>query len=255
MARTSSLEPEELRARTMERFLDCFEAVPLLTKLLLAGLVALHLAAGVWELTHRKVSWFWAFLGSHSNPTLIEFGARAQGRVAQGELWRLVTCGFVHGDLIHLIVNGMALVGLGRLGEAVFGPARFIWIFLLSVVGGALAAQAHGGSISFGASGGLFGVMGALLSFGWLRREYLPAQMLEVFGKQLALWTALNLIIGFFLPFVSSPSHVGGLITGLLAGLLHEDRLTNDQPPNEGTFVLTTAALLGLSFGILILRR
>jgi rhomboid protease GluP len=239
----------------MERFLDCFEVVPVLTKLLLGVLVVLHLGAGVWELTHRKVLWFWAFFGSHSNPTLIEFGARAQGRVAQGELWRLVTCGFVHGDMIHLIVNSMALVGLGRLGEAVFGPARFLWIFVLSVVGGALAAQAHGGSISFGASGGLFGVMGALLSFGWLRREFLPAQMLEVFGKQLVLWTALNLIIGFFLPFVSSPSHVGGLITGLVAGLLHEDRLTNDQPPNEATFVLTTAALLGLSFGILILNR
>lgn len=239
----------------MERFLDCFEAVPLLTKFLLAALVALHLAAGLWEMTHRQVLWFWAVFGSHSNPVLIEFGARAQGRVAQGELWRLVTCGFVHGDLIHLIVNGLALVGLGRLGEAVFGPARFMWIFLLSVVGGALAAQAHGGSISFGASGGLFGVMGALLSFGWLRREYLPAQMLGVFGKQLVVWTALNLIIGFFLPFVSSPSHVGGLITGLVAGLLHEDRLTNDQAPNEGAFVLTTTAVLGLSFAILVLRR
>jgi rhomboid protease GluP len=239
----------------MERFMDYFEVVPVLTKLLLGAMVLLHLGASFWELTHRKVVWFWAFLGSHSNPTLIEFGARAQGRVAQGELWRLVTCGFVHGDLIHLVVNGMALVGLGRLGEAVFGPARFIWIFTLAVIGGALAAQAHGGSISFGASGGLFGVMGALLSFGWLRREFLPAQMLEVFGKQLALWTALNLIIGFFLPFVSSPSHVGGLIAGLLAGLLHEDRLTNDQAPNETTIVLTVAGILGISFGILILQR
>lgn len=244
---------EEQQVETLERFLDAYRDSPPLTLYMLGAMVAFHLGATFWDVTHQKMSWWKILLGQHTNSTLLLFGARSAGKVAQGEYWRLLTSGFVHGDVIHLGVNGLALVGLGRMGEAVFGPVRFLWIFLLSVLGGALLAQMTGSPLSFGASGGLFGLMGAMIAFGWIRQQFLPAKLVKIFGTQLAAWTVLNLLVGLLLPFVSSSSHVGGLIAGLVTGFFVSDRLTREQIPNEMPLLLGSGALLSLSFGCLIL--
>lgn len=247
-------EKDDLQAEVLERFLDSYRDRPPLTLSLLGAMVAIHLFATLWDLLHaKKIVWYMVLLGQHTNATLVAFGARSAGRVAQGEFWRLVTSGFVHGDLIHLCVNGLALVGLGRMAEAVFGPSRYLWIFLCSVVGGALMAQMWGGILSFGASGGLFGVMGALIGLGWSRQERLPPKLMAVFGIQLVVWTLLNLVIGFLLPFVSTSSHVGGLLVGILMGLFSADRITVSDPPSDIPLQLGSGAVLALCFGCLIL--
>ena len=238
----------------LERFLDAYRDRPPLTLALMGAMAMSHLGTMGWDLVHQKMVWWVLLVGEHSNGALLAFGARSAAKVAQGELWRLVTSGFVHGNLIHLAVNGLALVGLGRMGEAVFGPARFLWIFLLSVVGGALMAQMTGSLLSFGASGGLFGVMGALISFGWARKDRLPDNLVSTFGKQLAAWTLLNLVVGLLLPFVSTPSHVGGLLTGLVLGVGCRDRLTTVKEPSDIPMILGSATLIILSYGCLILK-
>jgi membrane associated rhomboid family serine protease len=237
---------------TLERFLDLYSERPPVTIALLVVLVLFQLGIGTWDYLYRKVPLWYTFLGEHTHAALVTFGARSASRIAQGELWRLVSSGFVHGDALHLLVNGLALLGLGRLAEAVFGPARFVWIFLLSIAGGTLAAQMAGGLVSFGASGGLLGLMGALMSFGWSKRRQLPQKLVQLFGVHLLGWTLLNLIIGVILPFINSPSHVGGLLMGLLLGVIHRDRLTQPEA-NALPFVLASISLLGLVYGALLL--
>ncbi len=238
----------------MERFLDLYQDRPPLTTGLAWGMLFLYAAAAFWEWTHARTVWWLALIGEHSLGTLLLFGARSAGRVAQGEMWRLLTSGFVHGGILHVGVNCLALVGLGRIGETVFGSTRFFWIFLLSITGGALLAQMSGSPLSFGASGGLFGIMGALLSFGWTRQHLLPANMVRFFGTQLAAWTLLNLAIGFVLPFISNASHIGGLITGLAAGAVHADRLTGKKSGSDDVmFALLCGGTLLLCFGCLLL--
>lgn len=238
----------------MERFLDLYRDRPPLTTGLAWGMLFLYGAAAFWEWTHSRAPWWVALIGEHSPGTLLLFGARSAGRVAQGEVWRLLTSGFVHGGVLHVGVNCLALVGLGRIGETVFGPMRYFWIFLLSIVGGALCAQMTGSPLSFGASGGLFGIMGALLAFGWTRQHLLPTNMVRFFGTQLAAWTALNLAIGFVLPFISNASHVGGLLTGIACGFVHADRITaRDAATNDVTFGLISGFSLLLCFGSLLL--
>lgn len=246
-------EREQFHAQAMERFLDLYRDYPPLTSGMLASMAVVHFGSVLWDLQHHRAAWWVPIFGQHAQGTLITFGARSAARVAQGDLWRLLTSGFVHGDFIHLGVNCLALVGLGRLGEAVFGPTRFLWIFLSSVVGGALMAQITGSPLSFGASGGLFGVTGALVMVGWTRQQDLPPKLVSVLGKQLALWTLLNLVVGFLLPFISSSSHVGGLLVGIGLGAIFKDRITEEDKDPHIVLALCCFFVLLLSFGALIL--
>lgn len=214
--------------------------------------VFLHLVTGVVDFSAGQTDAWGIVFGARSGETLTLLGGRNHDRVAAGEVWRLVSAGFLHGDASHLFFNGLALVGLGRMSEASFGSLRTLWIFLLSVVGGNVLSQLGDAPLSIGASGGVFGLMGALVAFGWTRRAALPPPMREMFGRQLWKWIGLNLVIGFLLPFIDNRGHIGGLVAGALAGLVLHDRLTRqDAPPRVTTVLLTVACgvLLVAAFG------
>ncbi|MDP2317665.1 MAG: rhomboid family intramembrane serine protease [Pseudomonadota bacterium] len=222
------------------RFVARVARPPRATVALLAVLVALHVATGVASAPGTGV-WQQIF-GSRSRETMVEFGARDGSLVAAGEVWRLVSHGFLHWDLSHLFMNGLALWGLGRLCETVFGPVRFYWIFLVSVLGGGLFSQTAGAQVvSAGASGGVFGLLGALVAFGVSRRRRLSPRLSAVFIEQLWPWILVNLGIGLLLPFIDNRAHVGGLLAGAACALVLRDQVTSDRPPPRGV----TAAMIG----------
>lgn len=130
--------------------------------------------------------------------------------VATGEYYRLFTAMFMHYGLIHLLMNMWALWILGRSLEAALGPVRFLALYLIAGFGGNVAAYVfQPGALSAGASTALFGLFAALfLALRRLRRD--TSSVLPVI--------IINLVFTFAVPGISIAGHIGGLLTGGVAG-------------------------------------
>jgi membrane associated rhomboid family serine protease len=140
------------------------------------------------------------------------FAALAQSPplVADGQWWRLVTAGFLHVGPIHLLFNMVALWVIGRELEPVFGRVRFLAVYLVGLLGGSAAVFLFGRLHSevAGASGAVFGLMGALaVVLARMRLSARPAVTLIV----------LNLVLSFVVPNISILGHLGGLVCGAVA--------------------------------------
>lgn len=143
---------------------------------------------------------------------LYRFGAKVNRLILEGEYWRLFAPMFLHVSFLHLMVNSFALYSL-RDAEWIYGSNRFLMIFLLAGVAGNVTSFAFSPYPAVGASGAIFGLLGALLYFGTQRKELFRRTM----GG--AVWTTLiiNLLLGFAIPQISNSGHIGGLIGGFLA--------------------------------------
>lgn len=153
--------------------------------------------------------------GSTSIKTLIDFGANAVAYTKAGEYFRLFTTIFLHAGIIHLICNMYSLYVLGPQIESFYGKLKYLIIFILSGISGSLLSTAFAGSntLSVGASGAIFGLLGAILYFGYHYRVYLG----NVLKSQIIPLIVINLAIGFFLTGIDNFAHIGGLIGGIFA--------------------------------------
>jgi rhomboid protease GluP len=220
---------------------------PWVTRGLLAVMVALHLIVGVVMLFTGSANIFGVFVANRPSGVLIQMGAMYAPAVGKGEIWRLISCVFLHGDGMHMLLNGVALYGLGRLCEGVYGSIRFLWLFLVCGVVGALLSYLGGNIASVGASGGIFGLMGACIVFGWRYKRELPQHIGELFRVKLLPWVVLNLFIGIALPFIDNLGHLGGLIAGAVMAAVLGNRIV---PGHNGTE--TTIILMGTGSGLLL---
>lgn len=139
--------------------------------------------------------------------------------VAGGELWRLFTSGFLHFGPLHLAFNMLALWVIGRDLEQVLGSGRFLVVYLVSLLGGSLVVFLfeNENTITGGASGAVFGLMGGLAVV-LLRLRRSPGPALTII--------ALNVFISFVLPAISILGHLGGLVFGaaVTAGMVYAPR-------------------------------
>jgi membrane associated rhomboid family serine protease len=132
--------------------------------------------------------------------------------VADGEWWRLVTSGFLHVNFIHVGLNMLVLWWFGRLLEDYVGRARFLGVYLVSLLAGSAGALLLSPtSVTVGASGAVFGVLGAGL--------VLERTGTYVFGGQALGLIIVNVIFSFVISNVSLGGHLGGLVGGILAML------------------------------------
>ncbi len=214
-----------LQRRTWRRFDTGYQMRPPATVGLLAAITVGHLASGLVDQGLGKAG-TWGLFGARSMEALERCGGRVAFLVERGEVWRLWTYAFLHADALHFTLNTVALVGLGRVTEAVYGSTRTLWLFLLTAITGGLCSQLGGNPASVGASGGLFGMMGALLLFGRRHRGAMDRDMRDAFGRRLAPWVVFNLAIGIFLPSIDNLAHVGGLLGGAAFGLVSGNALT-----------------------------
>ncbi len=162
---------------------------------------------------------------SATQPTaaaLLDWGANEGVRVwLRREYWRLLTSVFVHGGWIHLAVNMWCLINIGPLVERLYGNLAYIAIYLAAGIGGAIASAAiRPDRISVGASGAIFGILGALLSFLIIHRQSIPASVLKPLRASAVGFVVFNTVFGFAVPIIDQSAHMGGLGTGFLAGLL-----------------------------------
>lgn len=151
--------------------------------------------------------------GSTSESTLINLGAYKKSLVLSGEYYRLLTSAFLHIGIIHLLFNCYALYIIGRQMESFLGRIKFIIIYLISAICGSLLTLIFPISISVGASGAIFGLLGSMLYFGYNYRVYLG----NVLKSQVIPLIVINLLIGFAWNDVNNAAHIGGLIGGVLS--------------------------------------
>lgn len=148
--------------------------------------------------------------GSLDTNTLYSSG----GLVKEGSFIRLFTSMFLHIGIIHLVMNMWALILLGKQTESFYGHFKTLIIFIFSgVVGNLLSVILMGSNtISAGASGAIFGLMGAILYFAINQRTYMG----EALKKEILPVIIVNLLFGFMLTGINMYAHIGGLIGGIL---------------------------------------
>jgi membrane associated rhomboid family serine protease len=132
--------------------------------------------------------------------------------VADGEWWRLLTAAFLHGSLLHIGFNMLMLWWIGAPVEEALGRGRFLALYLVSALAGSAGALMFAPqAFTVGASGAIFGILGAALVFERQRNYVLGGSALSII--------LLNLVLTFAVPNISIGGHVGGLVGGALCGL------------------------------------
>ncbi len=159
--------------------------------------------------------------GEPDTADLLAWGGNNAVRVAlRGEAWRLPASVFLHAGILHLAVNMWALAGMGPLVERLYGPLRFATLYLAAGVGGALASTATAPArVSVGASGAIFGVLGAILAFLLVHRRAIPPVVLKPLRSQCLGFVVFNVALGAAVPGIDQAAHLGGLATGFVVGL------------------------------------
>jgi rhomboid protease GluP len=151
---------------------------------------------------------------------LFVLGAKENNAINGGEWWRLLSPMALHGSLMHLLFNSWALYVLGTEVERMFGTLRFVAIYLLAGLAGSIASYVFNpGSLAVGASGAIFGLLGALAAFAFAARSLIGREASKMQIGQMATLAGINLLFGFVVPNIDNSAHIGGLIAGGIVGL------------------------------------
>ena len=151
--------------------------------------------------------------------------------IKNGEVWRLVTGGFLHVDIIHLMCNMYSLYVIGTQIESFIGKKKFILVYFISMIVGNMLSVVLSNGLSVGASGAIFGLLGSLIYFGYHYRLYLGSVM----RSQIIPLLILNLGIGFIVPNINVVAHIGGLVGGIFATMaLGIEKKTNKSERING---------------------
>ena len=157
--------------------------------------------------------------------SLYNNGALVGVLVQQGDWWRLFTAMFLHGSFLHITFNMVALWWLGSIVEQALGPLRYLLVYLASGLAGSAGALllplTHVGgtwsvhydpfTVTVGASGAIYGILGALLVLEYLQTGSLAGQAMTLI--------VINLVLSLAIPGISIGGHIGGLVGGILATL------------------------------------
>jgi membrane associated rhomboid family serine protease len=152
-------------------------------------------------------------LGSSIHGKVIEEGVLDRFDISVNhQYWRLVSAGFLHENFLHIGFNMYLLYLLGKMLEPAIGSVRFAAVYFTALLAGSFGALLATASPSLGASGAVFGLMGAMV-------VELRARRLSVMESGIGGLIVINLIFSFSIANISVGAHVGGLIGGAIAGL------------------------------------
>lgn len=187
-----------------------------------------------------------AGLWHSANGIQLAWGANFGPATQDGEWWRLASAMFLHFGAVHLLLNMWALWDAGQWVERMYGHARFASIYIISgIAGNLLSLVVQGNSaVSGGASGAIFGIYGALLTFLWRERSAItPHEFRWLFWGALGFAIA-TIVMGFIIPGIDNSAHIGGLISGILISLLLQKPISARLLSAKTS--LTTASTLAL---------
>jgi membrane associated rhomboid family serine protease/Tfp pilus assembly protein PilF len=162
-----------------------------------------------------------SMLSNPSGQALVQWGANFGPLTMSGQWWRLLTCVFVHGGLLHIGFNMWCLWDLGRLAESVYGHWTFATVYFITGLSASLGSLVWNPSVlSVGASGAIFGIAGALIASFYLGEFSLPRDAMRGMLRSVVVFVGYNLFFGAVIARTDNAAHIGGLVMGLLLGAL-----------------------------------
>lgn len=196
---------------------------------------------------------------------LYVLGAKDNSAIDGGQWWRLLTPMVLHGGVLHLLFNSWALYALGPGVEAAYGARRFLTIYLLAGLAGSMASYLFNpGPLSVGASGAIFGLLGALAARVFTARSMLGREATKMQFGQIGSMIAINLVFGFTVDGIDNAAHIGGLLVGALVGLVLAPQYRRisafmpslpPRPANDrAAWIQVLVIAVGLVAGFLVLR-
>lgn len=194
----------------------------------------------VWSFFDKKIGYdFFGFFSPHYI-ILEKLGMLYPTAIANGEFYRLINYAFLHGGLLHLLLNMFWFYYLAKEVKKFFSDSQFFLIYIFSSISGGIFALLFGGNAPVvGSSGAIFGLFGAVLAYGRLRKDFVGF----ILWKKYSFLVLTMIIFGFLIPGVSNSGHIGGLVGGFFLTWLMF------QIPNAKIFFL----IIYLLFFILII--
>jgi rhomboid protease GluP len=196
-----------------------------------------------------------SMLDNPSGQDLVRWGANFGPLTVSGQWWRLLTCVFIHGGLLHIGFNMWCLWSLGRLAESVYGHWTFAGVYLISGLAASLASVIWNPvGLSVGASGAIFGIAGALIASFYLGEFSLPRAALSGTLRSVVVFVGYNLFFGAVIARTDNAAHIGGLLMGLLLGALIAKVAPGHDQVLRRTVILLVGILLVVG-GVMWLQR
>ncbi len=228
---------------------------PLWSYILIGAIVAIWLALEVIGMAVYGVR-----NATENGQFMLIYGAKYNDLISAGEWWRLLTAAFLHFGLFHLLMNSFSLYQLGPQVERLFGRGRFLVIYLLAGLYGNLLSYLFSTSLSAGASGAIFGLLGAFIAYLRRYRQLFGASGQSALRSML-LVVGVNLVFGLTSGVVDNFAHIGGLAAGFILGellrpeyaspqLVNGRLLLTDQREASRTRLIAGLALLGVVVGV-----
>ena len=183
-----------------------------------------------------------------SSSVFLELGAKINYKIADFEYYRLITPMFLHADVFHLIFNSFALFNIGRHVEIALGKTKFLIIYLVSVAFGTMGSFIFNDGISVGASGGIFGLIGAMLFVSFIY----PDSIKKLLQKDIVTLIVINLLLGFTNSRIDNAAHISGLFGGILISfaLGYPNQIKLNIRNHASRLILVTLSALFFIIGI-----
>jgi len=190
----------------------------------------------------------------------IAWGSNFAPYTTDGEWWRLFTSMFIHFGLPHLVFNMLALGMFGPIVERLYGSVNYLLIYIVAGIGGGLASVSWQPTInSAGASGAIFGILGALLAAQLRAGDTFPTDILRPLRTTALLFLGASLYAGFKLQGIDNAAHLGGVVSGFLIGLVAARPITGANSYSRidlrRSFQLIPAAAVVLAVGFWFAQR
>jgi membrane associated rhomboid family serine protease len=187
---------------------------------------------------------------------LVRAGALVHGAVDDGQWWRLISCVFVHVGIYHLLLNAIGVLVIGRLADGVFGGVRTVAVFAIAGIAGSVASYlAAPVGVSAGASGAVFGLLGAVfVELTRHRRHYQRTWRRGMWGR-LGIVIVAQLGYGALYPMIDQAAHAAGLVAGAVLGLALSPRARWSAAASWLARGITAAfAVVSVIAGVLVVR-
>jgi len=179
-----------------------------------------------------------AFVVQVFRPDFTNWGVKLSDKLLAGqELHRLITPMFLHGGIFHLYTNMYSLRQVGTDVERIFGPGRFLATYVVSGISGTLLSAVKSPNPSLGASGAVFGVVGAYFVF-LTRNEWLLGRVGESMSLAIGQTMLLNVVLGVMNPMIDNWAHLGGALGGASMAHFFGPRLYLTELPSGGRLLI-----------------
>lgn len=185
---------------------------------------------------------------SPSGEALDNLGMTGSYAMSQGRWWTLITAIYLHGGILHILFNMLWLRQLGHMVEHLFGTSRTFLIFTIAGVLGFFVSDFVGIPFTVGASGSIFGLLGALVYYGRKRGGTFGAAIY----RQVGTWTIILFIFGFLMPAVNNLAHAGGFAGGYLSAMWLGFLEIKPETSNHRLAAFAAVVLTIISFGLAV---